>query len=380
MRHIARFVRDTADGERAKFVLSAAPLGFVRLDSGSPSFPTPGHIVAAVKEALDAGLTEYIFEKGDAPLLDAICETVANEAGALYAPSQVLVTHGASSGIYSVMTALLDPGDEVIVFDPSYSLYAYIARQLGAIPVAVSHDAFYQLDVHAVESALTPKTRLVLLNNPNNPTGMVYQAAALEALGELCARNNLLLVSDEAYSKILQPGYTHIPALKFQAYRDNIILLGTFSKNYAMTGWRLGYIVAPPDLIDTIYRVHRAINGPICTFVQRAGVAALRDHHDWLEPMNRAYHLRARLAHRLAAAVPGLHPATPQGGFYLWCRYDADISSAELRARLLNRGVAVRSGSEYGSTGESHIRISYSADEATIEKGMGVVADVIREL
>lgn len=227
-------------------MVTKTPPDIVRLDSGSPSFATPAHIVEAVKKAIDAGLTGYILEKGDALLLEAICEMVANEMGATYSPSQVLVTNGASSGIYSVMTAFLDPGDEVIVFNPSYSVYAYIAKQLGAVPVFVPHDAHYHLDVGAVEHAITPRTRLVLLNNPNNPTGIVYREAALEGLASLCARKNLLLVSDEAYSKIIQPAYTHVPILKFQAYRDALILLGTFSKSYAMTGWRLGYVVAPP--------------------------------------------------------------------------------------------------------------------------------------
>jgi aspartate aminotransferase len=147
-----------------------------------------------------------------------------------------------------------------------------------------------------------------------------------------------------------------------------------------MTGWRLGYVVAPPDLLDTIYRVHRAINGPICSFVQRAGVTALRGPQEWISDFGRVYHKRAALTHQLAQKIPGLHPADPQGAFYLWCRYDADVPAAQVRSTLWERGVAVRSGSEYGASGERHIRISYSVDEAIIERGMAIVDEVMRTL
>ena len=139
---------------------------------------------------------------------------------------------------------------------------------------------------------------------------------------------------------------------------DLLILLGTFSKTYAMTGWRLGYTVAPPDLIDTIYGIHRAINGPICNFVQRAGIAALRGPQDCIAEFNATYHRRAALMHRLAAAIPGVRPAQPQGAFYLWTRVDVPQSAKEVRAALWERGVAVRSGTEYGAGGEKHLRIS----------------------
>lgn len=380
MRHIAKYVLDTAGGERAKFMTAKTPAGLIRLDSGSPSFATPQHIVDAVKQAIDEGHTGYILEKGVMTLLEAICESIAAETGATYAPGQVLITNGSSSGIYTVMSCLLDPRDEVIVFDPSYSLYPHVARQLGAVPVPVRHKADYQLDIDAVRAAITPRTRLVMLNNPNNPTGIVYREADVAALLDLCAEKDLLLASDEAYSKLMQPGQVHVPVLKYHQHRERMILLGTFSKTYAMTGWRLGYVVAPPDLIDYLYGIHRSINGPICNFVQRAGIAALRGPQDCIAEFNKVYHARAALMHRLACAIPGLHPAAPQGAFYMWTRFDLPLPARQLKARLFERGVAVRSGSEYGVGGEKHLRISYSVSEATIEKGMAVIADVVREL
>jgi aspartate aminotransferase len=380
MRHIAKYVIDTSGGERAKFMTAKTPAGLIRLDSGSPSFATPPHIVAAGKQAIDDGHTGYILEKGVMTLLEAIAETIAAETGATIAPSQVLITNGSSSGIYAVMTCFLDPGDEVIVFDPSYSLYPHVARQLGAVPVPVRHKADFQLDIEAVRRAITPRTRLIMLNNPNNPTGIVYKEEDIAALLELCAEKDLLVAADEAYCKLMQPGQVHVPVMKFHRHLDRLILLGTFSKSYAMTGWRLGYVVAPPDLIDYLYGIHRAINGPICNFVQRAGIAALRGPQDCIAEFNAVYHRRAALMHRLATAIPGLYPAQPQGAFYMWTRFDLPQPARVVKARLFERGVAVRSGSEYGAGGEKHLRISYSVSEETIERGMAVIAEVVREL
>ncbi|MBI2202855.1 MAG: aminotransferase class I/II-fold pyridoxal phosphate-dependent enzyme [Candidatus Rokubacteria bacterium] len=379
-RHIARYVELTAGGERTRHFTAKQPAGMIKLDSGSPSFPTPAHIRAAAQRALDEGLTGYAPGQGDPEFLQAVCETVEREAGARYSPDDVFATSGATSGIYAVFTAFLDPGDEVILLDPTFSLYALVARQLGAVPVFVPHAADYHVDVDAVRAAVTPRTRLVMVNNPNNPTGVVYRRDELEALAKLCAERDLMFVADEAYEKILQPGCAHVPLLSFHDYRDHLILTHTFSKTYAMTGWRLGYVVAPPDLATLLFGVHRSITGPICTFVQRAGAAALRGSQDCVAEMRGEYRKRGSLMHRLALAIPGLHPLDPQGGFYLYARYDHALPARDVRARVWDAGVAIRSGTEFGDAGERHLRFSYSVDEVTIEKGMAVVADVFRQL
>lgn len=383
MRPISKFVQSTVSGERARFMTMKVPPKLIRLDSGSPAFATPVHIRDAVKRALDEGHTGYIMEQGVAALQEAICEQIAQETGVTYSPGQVLVTNGASSGIYAVMTCLLDPGDEVIVFNPCYSLTAHVAKQLGAVPVYVDHTADYQLNTDALRAAFTPRTRIVYLNNPNNPTGMVYRREAIAAVVKLAAERNVIVLGDEAYAKLLQPGEVHVPLLSFGAdrdQRDHLILAGSLSKAYAMTGFRLGYVVAPPDLIETIYGAHRAINGPICTFVQYAGIAALRGPQDCIAQFNREYDRHAAILLKHARDVPGLHPAMPQGAFYMWCRYDQPIPAAELFVRMVERGVVVRTGSEFGSAGEHHIRLSYSVSQSDIEQGMAIVREVMGEL
>jgi len=379
-RHVSRNAQATAGGERTRHFTAKQPPGMLKLDSGDPHFPTPPHIVAAAKQALDAGLTRYAPGQGDPEFLAAVCETVEREAGARYSPDDVFATNGATSGIYAVFTAFLDPGDEVVVMDPTFSLYALVARQLGAVPVAVPHGPDYHLDVAAVRAAVTPRTRLIMVNNPNNPTGVVYRRDELQALADLAAERDLLLVADEAYEKILQPGCVHVPLLSFREHRERLILIHTFSKTYAMTGWRLGYVVAPSDLGSLLFGVHRAIAGPITSFVQRAGAAALRGSQDCVAEMRDEYGKRGSLMHRLALGIPGLHPVEPQGGFYLYCRFDVPMSAKDVRQRIWDAGAAVRSGTEFGAAGEGHLRFSYSVDETTIDRGMAIVGEVFRGL
>ncbi len=379
-RHIARTVAATSGGERANHMTARKPPGIASLDSGTPNFPTPEHIQEAAKEALEQGLTGYAPGQGDPEFLEAVCEHIERESNAKYTPDSIIATNGASSGIYAVMTTFLDPGDEAILMDPTFSLYAHVALQLGAVPVHVPHDADYQIDVEAVRSAITPRTRLILVNNPNNPMGVVYRRDDLVALVELAATHDLMVVSDEAYAKILQPGFEHVPLLSFTDHRDRLILLDTFSKTYSMTGWRLGYMVVPADLTQPMFSVHRSINGPINTFVQRAGAAALRGSQECVEEMGREYHKRGRLMNEMTRAIPGLIPIEPQGGFYQYCRYEYPIPSADVRKRVWEAGAAIRSGSEFGEAGENHLRFTYSVDEEVIEKGMKIVGEVFRHL
>jgi aspartate aminotransferase len=380
MVHISQYVQSVAGGERAKHMTAKRPEGMIRLDSGTPSFPTPEHIRQAAKAALDEGLTFYAPGYGDPEFLAGACEAIRRESGGEYLPEDVFATNGASSGIYTVMTAFLDPGDEVIIMDPTFSLYSHVARQLGTVPVLVPHDAAYHLDLGAVRAAITGKTRLILFCNPNNPTGVVYTRDEVQALVGLCAEKDLLLVSDEAYDQILQPGYEHTPLLSFTEHKDRIILLKSLSKTYSMTGWRVGYMVTPPGLTSLLFGVHRSINGPICTFVQRAAAAAMRGPQECVAEMAEEYFKRGSLMHQMAEEIPGLLPVEPQGGFYLYCRYEFPFSSAEMRKRIWESGVAVRSGSEFGATGEGHLRFTYSVNEATIEKGMTIIGEVFKQI
>lgn len=377
---LSKYVQHTSGGQRAKHMTTKRPPGIIRLDTGTPSFPTPPHICQAAKDALDAGYTFYAPGFGEPEFLKSVCEKVKRESGAEYDPDHVFATNGASSGIYTVMTSFLDPGDEAILMDPTFSLYAHVVEQVGAIPVPVNHNSEYQIDVDAVRAAVTNKTKLILFCNPNNPTGVVYTRERIQGLVELCAERDLLLIADEAYEKLLQPSFEHVPLLSFTEHRDRLILLNALSKTYSMTGWRLGYAVTPPDLTRTLFGVHRSINGPICSFTQIAGAAAFRGSQDCVSEMNTEYHKRGSLMYELAKDIPGLIPIQPQGGFYLYCRYELPLPSSEVYQRVWEAGVAIRSGSEFGKAGESHLRFTYAVDEPTIEKGMAIVKKVFEQL
>lgn len=379
-RRIAPNVVRSTSGERTKYLVIARPPGIVRLDTGMPSFPTPAHISAAGQEAIARGQTGYAPWQGDPELLRAVCDYIEREAAASCTPEEVLITHGGSSAIYSVMTTLLAPGDEVILLDPTYSLYAPDALLVGGVPVAVPHGVDYHIDVEAVRAAVTSQTRMILICNPNNPTGVVYRRDEIAALLAVCEERDLFLVVDEAYEKILQPGFEHVPILSFKEHRDRIILLNTFSKTYAMTGWRLGYLVAPGDILQSLLGVHLSINGPICTFVQRAGIAALRGPQTTIADFAAEYHRRGALMYRLARDIRGLMPLVPQGSFYLYCKYEPALPAVEVRQRLWDANVAIRTGSEFGAAGEGHLRLTYAVDEATIEKGMALVSQVFSRL
>ena len=380
MTYISPNVLLANSGERNKYLVIERPPSIVRLDSGAPSFPTPPHIGKAGQDAIKDGHTSYAPWRGTPELLRAVCEYLQDDFAVRYETHEVLITHGGSSAIYTVMATVLAPGDEVILLDPTYSLYAPDAIFIGAKPVPVAHNSQYHIDIGAVRAAITDRTRAILICNPNNPTGVAYTHAELGALLRVCKDNDLFLVVDEAYSKILQAGVTHIPILSFQEHRERIVLLQTFSKTYAMTGWRLGFAVGPQVVISQMLGLHLSIIGPVCTFVQRAGVAALRGPQDCIADFGMQYQRRGALMYRLAQAIEGLHPVTPQGGFYLYCRYDADLPAVEVRERLWKAGVAVRTGSEFGVAGERHLRFTYAVDEETIERGMGIVAQTFRGL
>ena len=380
MRKFSKNVLQTMGGERADHMTLKRPKGMIRLDSGTPSFPTPEHICDAANKALQDGLTHYAPGQGDPEFLQAVCENIERECKSNYPTDSVIATNGGSSVIYTVMTAFLSMGDEVILMDPTFSLYSHVAKQIGGIPVNVPHGSDYHLDLQAISDAVTDKTKLMLICNPNNPTGLVYTQKELQSLANLCSERNIILVSDEAYSKILQPGFEHIPLLSFTEHKNNLILLDTFSKTYSMTGWRLGNMVVPEDMHSVIFGVHRSINGPICSFVQRAGAAALRGPQDCVFEMREEYQKRAKLMHELAKEISGLTPLEPQGGFYLYCRYDLPIPATDLRKKIWDAGVAIRSGTEFGITGENHVRLTYSVSEDTIEKGMHMIGEVFEKL
>jgi aspartate aminotransferase len=367
--------------ERASGIEIPTGRSIARLHVGDPCFATPQHIVDAAIEAMAKGYTHYAPSHGDKELRSAIAQQASIRAGRPIEATDVLVTAGSTEAVYCALTGLLDPGDEVLLFDPSYSLYPAIVNQIGATPVFVEMTKDLRPDRDRLQRSVTDRTRMLIINNPVNPTGVVFNEPELKAIGEFAVANDLLVVADEIYDELVFTGrfssFLELPELA-----DRLLYMNGFSKTYAMTGWRLGYLIAPQPLLAPAHTIHSnsvaAVNWP----AQRAGIAALRGPRGPIEEMVAGYHARRQAMLDGLAGTPGLRPVTPEGTFYLYIGFSfaTPISSADLTKRLLAEGVAVRSGTEYGRAGEGYLRLSYSATFEDIRDGVQRLHRVFEDL
>lgn len=376
---ISQAVERLSQSERAK-ALSRPPAGVISLASGDPSFDTPDHIRDAGIAAIRGGHTHYSAPMGETDLRRAVASYLTTLGGGTFEAEHVLITNGASSGIYASMVAYLDPGDEVLLHDPSYSLYWDVARSAGAVPVFVPWTDKLRLDVDALEQAVTPRTRMLVLNNPVNPTGIVFTEAEMRAVADFVLRHDLLLVSDEAYDHLVFDGRPMISAARYEELADRTIVINTCSKTFAMTGWRIGYVAARGGLLRGPAVIHRTSSGIVNTIGQRAAVTAFTTKTNWPGRMLDEYARRRDLMCDQVNAIPGLHCEKPEGAFYVFVRVDAPISSEALTQHCLKHGVAVRSGTEFGGRGEGFIRLTFVGEPAQFQPGLERLAKAMRAL
>jgi aspartate/methionine/tyrosine aminotransferase len=354
----------------------------ISLAAGDPDFATPEHISQALTDALAAGATHYAQPQGDPELRAALAEQMTEVAGRPFTAAQVAITHGASGALAAAIFALVEPGTRVIVPEPTYSLYADLAWMAGAEVVFVRHQPNFHLDLEAIEEA-APGSRMVLICNPCNPTGAIYPQDELEDLAEIAREHDLLVVSDEPYDHIVYDGAEFVSALEIPALADRLLYVNTFSKTYAMTGWRIGWVAGPQDVVDAIATMHRAFNGPLNSAVQRAALVALTEPTDWPDRMRREYQARRAIVGRMAAGVPGLELVEPEGSFYSLIRYgglEPEVAAVDVVARALEQGVAIRPGSEFGPGGEGCVRIAFSTGRERLVEGMERVLGILEEV
>ena len=351
----------------------------ISLAQGDPDFPTPEHISQALIDALAAGATHYAQLVGDAELRAALAEQMTEVAGRSYGGDQVAITHGASGALAAAILALVDPGTRVIVPEPTYSLYADLTWMAGGEVTFVPHQPDLHLDLDGIEAA-APGARVVVICNPCNPTGAVYTQDELEDLAEIAEEHDLWVISDEPYDHIVYDGVDFVSALEVPALADRLLYVNTFSKTYAMTGWRIGWVAGPHDVVSAIGAVHRTINGPINTAVQRAALVAITEPSDWPERMRREYQARRDIVSRMVAGVENLELVEPEGSFYAFIRYGGDVPSVDLVARAMEEGVAVRSGSEFGPSGEGYVRVAFSTGRERLMEGMERLLGILEEV
>ncbi len=350
--------------------MEAEGRSIIHLQIGEPDFDTPAHVREAAKQALDDGATHYAPFPGIPALREAIAADVALRKGVTADPSQVFVTVGGKGVMLYAILGLVDPGDEVLVPDPGYPIYESLTRFVGATPIPIP---IPMENVDELASLITPRTRVLFVNSPANPTGGVLTREDNERIAALAIEHDLWVVSDEIYGRILYDGHEHVSIASLPGMAERTIILDGFSKTFAMTGWRLGYAVVPPSLIPTYAQL--VINTISCapTFAQVGAVQALVGPQDDVDAMVVEFKARRDLVVAGLAEIPGIRVKTPVGAFYAFPSVaGTGLSGAEIAERLLvEAGVCVLAGTAFGGVGTDHIRISYANSRENLTEALG---------
>ena len=370
--------------------LKASGAEIAAFNVGEPDFPTPAPIVEACARAMAEGRTKYTEIAGIPPLREAIAEKLRRDNALEYAPKQICVSVGAKQAVYNAVQVLCDPGDEVIIPTPCWVSYVEIVRLAGAVPVLVPTTAAFHLDLDRIAAAITPRTRLVLLNTPNNPTGAVYDRVELSALAELSLRFGFYVAADEVYEKLVYGDSAHVSIASLSPeIAQHTITVNGFSKAYAMTGWRIGYAAGPEDVVRGMVSLQGHCTSNITTFVQWAALTALRECGDSVEAMRQEFERRREYMYERLARIPGLSCPKPEGAFYLM----PDVSSyygmsfgdwrtenaEDLCNYLLREArIAIVPGDAFEAP--DCVRISYSASMETIRAGMDRMEQALGQL
>jgi aspartate aminotransferase len=351
--------------------------------AGEPDFDTPEHIKEAAIKALQEGFTKYTPSAGIPELRTAISEKFAADNQVDYKPSQVIVSNGAKQSCYNAILACCEPGDEVIIPAPYWLSYPDMVRLVGAEPVIVETKASnaYKMTAEEFENAMTPRTKMVIINSPGNPTGSVYTREELEALVEVALTEDIFILSDEIYEKLIYDDASHVSvaSLSKEAY-DLTITVNGFSKAYAMTGWRLGYLGAPEEIAKVIDSLQsHSTSGPN-SFAQKGAVAALRGSQQCVTDMRDEFNVRREYMYERLAAIPNVSTVKPLGAFYMLADISKfGLSSTNFADRLLSKAeVAVVPGVAFGD--DKTVRLSYATDLETIKTGLDRIEQFCRTI
>jgi len=353
--------------------LEAQGRSVIHLEIGEPDFDTPSHITDAAIEALRGGATHYGPAAGIPELRQAIAEDSAARRGVRATPEMVVVTPGGKPVMFYAILALIDPGDEVLYPNPGFPIYESMIRYIGGVPVPVRllEEKGHGLDVDQLIAKITPKTRLIVLNYPHNPTGGIIPEAGLRAISDAAVQHGIPVLSDEIYSQILYEG-KHVSIAAMPGMEPLAIVLDGFSKTYAMTGWRLGYGIMPAPLAQVVAKLQTNAVSCTATFTQKAGVAALRGDHAPVREMVAEFKRRRDAIVDGLRAIPGFKCARPQGAFYVFPNITGTGFPAKpLADRFLDEaGVACLSGTAFGEWGEGHLRFSYANSLDNIQEAL----------
>ena len=382
---LSRRVQDVPPSGIRKFfdVLASMP-DVISLGVGEPDFDTPRIIVEAGVEALRSGRTHYTSNYGTLELREALSAHLQRRYDVNYDPAtEMVITVGASEALAATLAAIIDPGDEVVVAEPTYVAYVPDIIFSGGRPVFVPcrPDDAWQLDPDAVEAAITPRTKALFLGFPNNPTGAVLEPERIRALAAIAERHDLLVISDEIYDRLVYAGHRHEAFSALPGMRERTILLGGFSKSYAMTGWRVGYACAPADLLEGILKVHQYIIMSAPTVAQDAALAGLADADAEVERMIGEYDRRRQMFVAGLNRI-GLPTVEPRGAFYAFPEVrGTGLSSDVFGERLLHeQHVAVIPGGAFGASGEGYVRAAIATSYEDLEEALARIERFIDTL
>lgn len=373
--------------------LRAEGVDIVNFSAGEPDFDTPQHIKDAAIEALRKGMTKYTDVKGIEPLREAIAEKYRREYGLSYRKEDVLVSCGAKHSLYNLLQAVVNPGDEVIIPSPYWVSYSDMALLAGGVPRLISTGEAngFRMAPAELEAALTPRTRVVILNSPCNPTGACYERDELLALARVLEKHECLILSDDIYEKIVYDGFQfHNLVALSPALRDRTILVNGVSKTYAMTGWRIGYALGPSDVIGAGGKIQSQSTSNPTSIAQAAALEAIRGPQDDLPVMVREFAKRREVIVRLMNEIRGIRCLKPQGAFYVFPNVSAVYGKKSAAGKQLQTPcdvadylleeakVAAVPGEDFGS--QEHIRFSYATSLEDIEKGCKRIKEALAKL
>ena len=356
----------------------------IHLEIGRPDFDTPERIKRAADESLAQGHVFYTSNYGTPELRSTIADKMLEKNQVRYDPSEVLVTVGVGEGTFAGMAAFLNPGDEVLVPNPVWLNYIHVPESLGAVPSTYSlkEENDYQVDFAELESKITSRTKMLVIVDPSNPTGGVFSRETLERLAEMARKHDLLVLSDEIYERLVYDGVEHVSIASLPGMKERTITLGGMSKAYSMTGWRLGYLCAPREIVQACVRIHQYTVTCAPSFVQDASVVALRECDEDVETMRREYQRRKDYVVKALNAIDGLSCNNPKGAFYVFVNVKSlGRSSAEVAEYMLDHAkVALVPGSAFGSEGEGYLRLSYAAAYEELVEACERIEKAVKEL
>ena len=366
-------------------------ISVVSFGAGEPDFNTPAPILFAAQQAMEQGFTKYTPASGMLELKQAIAQKLEKENDVSYSANQIVVSNGAKHSLYNAMQAIVEDGDEVIIPAPYWLTYPELVKLCNGVVVSVSTrvENDFKITAEEFENAITPKTKAIIINSPNNPTGAVYSKEELYALAEVAVKYNIFVISDEIYEKLIYDGKEHVSIATHSEEMKNLtIIINGMSKAFSMTGWRIGYLAAPSDIVAAINGMQSHETSNPCSIAQAASVAAFQMGDDFIAEMRAVFDERRIYAVNRIRAIKGLDCIVPQGAFYIMVNISAFLGktvdgitidgSLSFANVMLNRGVAVIPGKPFEA--DDYVRLSYAIDKAEIEIGLDRIEKFANEV